>query len=294
MAGPFKSWNSWKAKLFRDLYELTHRALRRGLENPIDGEQLILEKKTQAKESLHELGIGDKRIDAVWELFDNSYFMRHRSDEIVWHTEWLADSDTSSDVGLVDVRRQTGGDGVEAVLYTPRMKHTFAHATAALDELGMNIVDARIVPTENSYSIDTFIFMELDKRMEIDESRMNKIRRSLTRVLTASDDSVARVTRSAPRQVRMFTTKTSVQYGKNTENRRTVLELVAADQPGLLSKVGQVFLEQGVAIETAKIMTIGERAEDVFYISDETGRPLTAESRETLRSELIARLDDKG
>ena len=110
--------------------------------------------------------------------------------------------------------------------------------------------------------------------MEIDDSRMTKIRRSLTRVLTATDDSVAHVTRAAPRQVRMFTTKTSVAFGANTPNGRTVLELVAADRPGLLSKVGQVFIEQGVDIETAKIMTIGERAEDVFYISDEAGAPL--------------------
>ncbi len=192
------------------------------------------------------------------------------------------------------MRRQIAGDGVEAVLYTPRKKHTFAHATAVLDELGMTIVDARIMSTRNGYSIDTFIFMELDKRMEIDEARMNKIRRSLTRVLTAVDDSVAKVTRAAPRQVRMFTTKTSVQFGDDTADGRTVMELVAADRPGLLSKVGQVFIEQGVDIDTAKIMTIGERAEDVFYISDDAGAPLEQRAKHRLRDELMTRLDDNG
>ncbi|MDJ0939188.1 MAG: [protein-PII] uridylyltransferase [Woeseiaceae bacterium] len=287
-----KLWNSWKATLFRDLYELTSRALRRGLENPVDREQLILEKKANARESLGEAGLDGARIDAVWALLDDNYFLRHKSDEIAWHSEWLADSDTASEIGLVDVRRQPGGDGVEAVLYTPRAQRTFAHATAVVDELGMTIVDARIVPLVNGYSLDTYIFVETDDRIDIDESRMNKIRRLLTRVLTADDDKVARVTRSAPRQVRMFSTRTSVDFNPKTTKGRTVMELVAADRPGLLSKVGQAFIAEGVDIETAKIMTIGERAEDVFYITDEAGRPLDDAAQQSLRTELLKRLDN--
>ncbi len=287
-----KLWNSWKATLFRDLYELTSRALRRGLENPVDREQLILEKKDNARQSLGEAGLDGARIDAVWALLDDNYFLRHKSDEIAWHSEWLADSDTASEIGLVDVRRQPGGDGVEAVLYTPRAQRTFAHATAVVDELGMTIVDARIVPLVNGYSLDTYIFVETDDRIDIDESRMNKIRRLLTRVLTADDDKVARVTRSAPRQVRMFSTRTSVDFNPKTTKGRTVMELVAADRPGLLSKVGQAFIAEGVDIETAKIMTIGERAEDVFYITDEAGRPLDDAAQQSLRTELLKRLDN--
>jgi [protein-PII] uridylyltransferase len=219
--------------------------------------------------------------------------LRHRSEEIAWHTAWLANADTESKVGHVAVRLQQDGDGVEAVLYTPRARRTFAHATSVIDELGMTIVDARIVPIANGYSIDTYIVMELDRRMEIDESRLNQMRRSLTRILTTGDDNVVRVTRAAPRQVRMFTTKTSVQFGENTPDGRTVLDLITADRPGLLSEVGQAFIEQGIDIEAAKIMTIGERAEDVFYISDEAGAPLTEAAREQLCDKLVARLDDE-
>ncbi len=286
-----KLWNSWKAQLFRDLYELTRRAMRRGLENPIDREQLILEKQAKARETLHAKGISDERIDEVWTLMNANYFLRHRSAEIAWHTEWLVDSDTASEVGLVDVRRRETGDGVEAALFTPRIKRTFAHATAVLDELGMTIMDARIVPLERGYSIDSFVFMELDGRVEVDESRMNKIRRSLTRVLTASDDNVATVTRTLPRQARMFKTKTSVDFNPTPSGDKTVLELVATDRPGLLSTIGQVFIEQRIDIENAKIMTIGERAEDVFYICDESGRPLDLHAQEELGRALLAKLD---
>jgi [protein-PII] uridylyltransferase len=289
-----KLWNSWKATLFSDLYELTSRALRRGLENPIDREQLIDEKKSEALESLKDAGVSEQRIDEVWTLLNETYFLRHRSDEIVWHTEWLADSDTESDVGLLDVRQQKNGDGVEAVLYTPRTHPTFALATAVLDELGMTIVDSRIMPIENGYSLDTFIFMELDKRIEIDESRLSKIRHSLTRVLTATDENLVKVTRAAPRQVRMFKTATSVEFGAKPADGNTVMEIVAADRPGLLSKIGQTFLASRIDIAAAKIMTIGERAEDVFYICNRDGTPLDGAAQDQLRSDLIAKLDDNG
>ena len=286
-------WNSWKASLFRDLYELTARALRSGLENPIDREQLILEKQAAAEALLDKAGVSEKNIQKIWQLLTEDYFLRHRSEEIAWHTEVLVDSDTESEHGFVDVRKQPGGDGIQAVFYAPQKKQTFAHGTAGLGELGMTIVDARIVPLLNGYSLDTYIFMELDKRVHVDESRMSKIRRTLTRVLTAQDEQAVAVTRPAPRQVRMFTTKTVIDFSEDNANRRTVIELVAGDRPGLLSDVGRVFLELGINIDAAKIMTIGERAEDVFYVSDGSGNPLNEESRTALRESLLDQLDTK-
>ncbi len=69
------------------------------------------------------------------------------------------------------------------------------------------------------------------------------------------------------------------------------MELVTADRPGLLSKVGQVFIEQDIDIAAAKIMTIGERAEDVFYISDTGGKPLDDDAQARLRERIVAKLD---
>jgi len=286
-----KLWNSWKATLFRDLYELTTRALRSGLENPIDREQLILETKQQASELLRQTDVSPDRVENIWKLFTEDYFLRYRPGEIAWHTEVLADSDPASEYGFVDVRQQENGDGIEAVLYTPRRKRTFALTTALLAELGMTIVDARIVPLAVPFSIDTYIFMETDSRVDVDEARLNKIRRVLTRVLTSGDDSAARVTRRASRQVRMFPTPTEVRFTRDEARRRTIMEIISPDRPGLLSNVGQVFIELDINIDTAKILTVGERAEDVFYIVDSSGEPLSEASCERLRARLAERLE---
>ncbi len=286
-------WNSWKATLFRDLFELTARALRRGLENPIDRDQLILEKHAEAEQLLEKSGLPQEKIQEIWSLLTEDYFLRYRSEEIAWHTEVLADSDIETEHGFLEIRKQRDADRIAAVLYTPRTRRTFAHVTAALGELGLTIIDARIVPIANGYGLDTYIFMECDKLVDVDESRMSKIRRTLTRVLTAPDEQAAAVTRPAPRQVRMFTTKTVIDFSKDEANQRTMMELVAGDRPGLLSDVGRVFVELGINIDAAKIMTIGERAEDVFYISDGSGKPLDEESCLALRERLLGQLDSK-
>lgn len=70
------------------------------------------------------------------------------------------------------------------------------------------------------------------------------------------------------------------------------MELVASDRPGLLSKVGKVFVDERIDIDAAKVMTIGERAEDVFYISTESGAPLDDAAKKSLRAALTATIDE--
>jgi [protein-PII] uridylyltransferase len=286
-----KLWNSWKATLFRDLYELTTHAFRRGLENPIDRDLLISDTQSASREILQGTDIPVATVDEIWRLFTDDYFLRYRSEEIAWHTRILGSANSDSSGGLVDVRKQADGDGIEAMLYVPRSKRTFANAAALIAELGMTIVDARIVPIKNDYSLDTYIFMELERRTVIDEARLNKIKRTLTKILTADDERTARVTRPAPRQVRLFETKTMINFDQDLTRSRTVMELVTGDRPGLLSIVGETLLEFGINIETAKVLTIGERAEDVFYVVDRNGKTLDEESCNALRERLLARID---
>ena len=288
-----KLWNSWKATLFRDLYNHAARALRNGLENPVEHAELIHDKQETARAQLEGDGVDAPDIDRLWALMTDDYFLRYRGSEIAWHTQAMLGADLEDARGFVAVRHQPHGDGLEALLYTPRRKRTFAQTTARLAELGMTIVDARIVPLRNGYSLDTFVFLELDQRNEIDASRMARIRESLDEILTTEDDDAAPVTRPASRRVRMFSTKVAIQFDEDIANRRTVMEIVAPDRPGLLSTIGQAFIEFGVDIDTAKVLTIGERAEDVFYIVDEAGRPLAAELCERLQSHLSERLSDE-
>ena len=122
------------------------------------------------------------------------------------------------------------------------------------------------------------------------QEAIRQIERAVSKVMTATDDKPMEVTRQAPRQVRMFSTSTRISFSQDPRGR-TLMELIAGDRPGLLSEVGKVLLNAGVAIHTARIMTIGERAEDVFYICRESGGALDRQQQETLGAALLERLD---
>ena len=55
----------------------------------------------------------------------------------------------------------------------------------------------------------------------------------------------------------------------------TVVEVVAPDRPGLLARIGKVFMDFGLSLLNAKIITLGERIEDVFFIAGADGLPLS-------------------
>jgi [protein-PII] uridylyltransferase len=91
--------------------------------------------------------------------------------------------------------------------------------------------------------------------------------------------------------VRLFNTPTRITLSVDDRNHRSVLELTAADRPGLLCDVGKVLLEEQIELHAAKIMTVGERAEDVFYVTDFDNQPLAEAAAARLRERLTEALD---
>ena len=288
-----KLWNNWKASLFTDFYERVKRALRRGSENPIDKDELIAETQASARELLLNAGISAAQVEGVWERFPEIYFVRFSANEIAWHTELLANRAINDDTPLVSIRQVPGRGGTAVLAYTSRRQYSFAKTTALLDQMGINIVDARIMPTTDGHSLDTYHVLEDTNKELSDYARIRDIENELRRVLAIEDGNLTTVTRRATRQARLFTTQTQINFSDDTINNRTILELIAGDRPGLLSQIGQVFMQEHVYLHDAKIGTVGERAEDVFYVTDEVGAPLLPQTRERLQQQLIAALDQK-
>ena len=287
-----KLWNNWKSSLFAEFYERTKQALRRGLESPIDQDELIAETQSRARELVLREGTGEALLTSVWQRFTDAYFLRHAPEEIAWHTRMLADRDADDATSLVSVEQRSGRGGTGISTFTPQTQHSFARTTALLDQLGLNIVDARITPTADGFSLDVYHVLE-DTGVEIaDPVRLRDIEQQLAHALSRGDDAnPMTVTRRAPRQVRMFTTPTQITFSEDPVNQRTIVELIAGDRPGLLSQVAKVFMAERVNIYTSKIMTVGERAEDMFYVAEDTGRPLSSEARERLAQRLTESLD---
>ena len=91
----------------------------------------------------------------------------------------------------------------------------------------------------------------------------------------------------------MFSTAPRVQIFDEPANQRTVIELTASDRPGLLLQVGRVFEKHDITLQNAKVATIGERAEDVFFVTNGSGSPLSAAHAELLRDALETALSEQ-
>ena len=288
-----KLWNSWKASLFRDFYQRVKRALRRGLESPIDPEHLVREIQDAARRLLLERGVSERDIAGAWTRFSAGYFLQHSPEEIAWHARLLAERDAASDEPLVALDPRSVRGTTAALIFTRPRRHGFARTTAALDQLGLNIVDARITPTGDGFSLDLYHLLEDDGAPITDNDRQVEIEQALWRSLQGPADAPFAVSRRAPRQARMFNTPTQIAFSVDERNRRLVLELTAGDRPGLLCEVGRVLMAERVELHAAKIMTVGERAEDVFYLTDFDNRPLSNAAAERLRDRLVQALDER-
>jgi [protein-PII] uridylyltransferase len=286
-------WNSWKASLFSEFHDRVKRALRRGLESPIDQEELKQEHQTQARELLAAIGVADAAVDAVWTMLADDYFLRHTPQEIAWHTRVLAERDPDTDEPVVSVQAESERGTTSIMTYAPHRQHGFARTTAVLDQLGFNIVDARITPTGDGNSIDLYHVLEDDGTPIADAERHEEIERALRRSLAAPRDSAMSVSRRAPRQVRLFNTRTQIAVTADERNRRSVLEIIAADRPGLLCDIGKVMMEERIDLLGAKIMTVGERAEDVFHVSDTGHGPLSEERAQRLVARMTEALEQR-
>ncbi|MGO9803257.1 MAG: [protein-PII] uridylyltransferase [Steroidobacteraceae bacterium] len=286
-----KLWNSWKASLFKDLYQRAKRALRRGLESPIDPEHLVRETQDAARRLAVERGVGAGDIAAAWTRFSAGYFLQHSPEEVAWHTRLLAERDAASDEPLVALDPHSVRGTTAVLIFTRPRRHGFARTTAVLDQLGLNIVDARITPTGDGFSLDLYHVLEDDGQAITDNDRQLEIERALWRSVQGPENAPLSVSRRAPRQARMFNTATQIALSVDERNRRSVLELTAGDRPGLLCDVGKVLMQERVELHAAKIMTVGERAEDVFYLTDFDNAPLAPAAAERLKEHLIAALD---
>ncbi|MCP3999719.1 MAG: [protein-PII] uridylyltransferase [Gammaproteobacteria bacterium] len=281
-------WNNWKAQLFHETYELSKRALLHGLETPIDKDVLIKEKQQKALLLMQASETTADQARTLWHAFGDDYLLRCRPEEIAWHTKLLADLPDLPEKLTVDVREATSTGGTEVMVHAPQGQFTFAIATGVLDEFGLSIADARIIPLTNQQSLSIYTILERDGEAVEDINRREKIRSRLLSELKVSDKNPILITRKAPRQVRMFTTSTVVSFAKDQTNNRTVMELTSGDRPGLLAETGQVLRDMNIYIQMAKIVTVGERAEDVFYITDDQGKPLSEEIQNKLCHALVS------
>jgi [protein-PII] uridylyltransferase len=271
-------WNSWRASLLRQLYTETKRALKRGLENPLGREEQIRQTQRAALDNLVRNGTDPDDAEQLWSQLGDDYFMRHSSIDVAWHTEAIIEhpSDGGPLVLIKETTQREFEGGTQIFIYAPDQHDFFAVTVAAMDQLNLNIHDARIITSSSQFTLDTYIVLDADgSPIGNDPERTEEIRQGLINALRNPDDYLTIIQKRVPRQLKHFAFPPQVTIHNDMQRPQTIIEVVAPDRPGLLARIGQLFLDFDLSVQNAKIATLGERVEDVFFVTNADNQPLS-------------------
>ncbi|MGY5452925.1 bifunctional uridylyltransferase/uridylyl-removing protein GlnD [Agarivorans sp. MS3-6] len=273
------TWNSWKRTLLSELYNSTQKALRRGLENPVDIRGVIRDKQLKAIKCLELKGYSEEQVRGLWQRFRVDYFLRHTPQQIAWHTDNLWGH--SDEEALVLVSRRATRGGTEIFIHCPDIPHLFASVAAELDQKNLTIHDAQIMSSRDGYVLDTFVVLDRDGEPLSLERGILLQQTLATKLHVAVPIDLKQ--RRVPRQVQQFSIAPRVEF-LPTKGNRTLIEIVSLDKPGLLARISAVFQSFNYTIHAAKVSTIGEKAEDFFSISNCEREKLSPEQKQQLKS----------
>jgi len=273
-----KVWNAWKDKLTRELYLAARRVLEGGAPVP----DSVEEKKEAARAQLRLYGFMPGAEDALWKRLDDVYFIRQDSRDIAWQTRRLLPL-LARQERIVRARLAPVGEGVEVLVFAPDIGALFARICTFFAHMGYSILSARIHTTRDGYALDTFYAVDLEHRQIAYRDILNYIEHELAQELAQPEHDAALPTGRLPRQLKAFPLSPSVNLVPSEQGRDYLLSFTAGDRPGLLASVARVLQEHHVSLSSARISTLGNRAEDVFVLRGETleqpGKRLALEQR---------------
>ncbi len=289
-------WNSWRASLMKQLYLNTKRALRLGLENPLEREERIADKKETALNKLVEHGIATDRIQQIWANANDEYFLRESSANIFWHTEAIASfTGSGALVSTSELMQNTVEGATQIFIYTKNSNFLFAKSAAAFEKLNLNIQGARIFTSDNDYCMDTYTVLESSgKPVGENPKRLAEIERVVTEYLNADMAAITPSNIRRSRKDKYFSHGVEINWLNSPGKKYSTVEINCPDQSGILASIGKVFANNQVNLIDARITTLGERVEDLFFVTDASVKPIEDEAIITkIKSELTSELEQR-
>ncbi len=206
--------------------------------------------------------------------FPKRYVRTHTSEEIAAHM--ALDERSRKRGAAVEVRRLDSA--WQFTFAAPDRPGLFASAAGTLSSFGLNILRAEAFSNKRGLVLDSFIFSDPLRNLELNPTEVDRLQAVGERVLAGRAD-VAQLLQSRPRPAlpsRRASFPSSVTFDSNASRLATLIEIVAADRPGLLYDVASALSSFGCNIEVVLIDTEAHKAIDVFYVTTQ-GRKLTEE-----------------
>jgi [protein-PII] uridylyltransferase len=285
-----QQWNNWKDTLLRELYLGAKKVIRQGIEQPQDVDEIISENREVACELVSQANYSREEIETLCGDFPGDYFLHHKAEQIVWHVTSIMDNlDIPS---VVNIRQSIRSKSTEIFIYTQDIQHVFSRVVGVLSSMNMDILYADIYTTSHDQTLDTFIIQDSNGSPLSEASDIEMIRNNLMKALESKEKPKVNISQRMPRQLKSFKFPTQVNFTQDILNHRTIMEIISIDRPALLYTISNLIAEVGLQVSHAKIATLGEKIEDIFYLTDDLHRAVRdTDLLEQLESKIVDALD---
>ena len=288
-------WNTWRASLLRSLYLMTKRALTQGLENIVGKDSRIRDNQEAVLALLQERRYEREQVQDLWRNAHEDFFLRETPADIAWLSEEVAHHGQNP-APLIVVRNsmQTRYEGAtQVVIRAPTSGFLFANLSTAFDRLNYSIQDARMYDMGDNLKLLLFMVLEADGTpLTLNRAHRDTIQSMLQQYAAATQALPGSKGNTPTRKQRHFTRNTVTTLTNNEDKPYSILEVLCPDRQGLLAVIAHIFVDMGITLHNAKITTLGENVEDVFFITDAQDLPLyDATLIDDLQSRIREQLD---
>jgi [protein-PII] uridylyltransferase len=232
-------------------------------------------------QKLQAKGRQQQEISLLWQAYDLDYFLRHSVDELIWQTEERLDH--AGEDPLIALRSYNDKLTLQLFIVTRDRPGIFAAITSSLEQCQLNVLDAKINVTSEHEALNTFI-------VNGESPHSAEIIKALRKQLANTSEIKPYCPLITPRTMKLFKTQPNIEFETNSPLNHTVMSLYTHDRPGLVSAVAQVFLACEIQLINAKINTMGDQVEDVFFITTQDDGALSNTEQAELKERLLENL----
>lgn len=279
-------YTDWKDSLLKELYLSCKSYFRKNIFDIKKPDKYIKNlKKTVNKILLKKISKND--IERTWSFLNTDYFRRHSDEEIAWHIELIVKNTPNN---AVSIRESKAKGCSELIIYQNHRKNIFSYIANIIDNLNINIVDARIITLKNNQALDTYLLLDNQGKFIKDTYTLNFLKEKISEVLNSSNYKINKITKKQTENIASFKNFINIDITKKSDD--LLLEVNTLDHPGLLSKICESLDSCDLMVKDAKISTLGEEANDVFVVVSVTKKNYLGDDISILKDNIKQKISE--
>ena len=281
-------WTGWKGSLLRSLYYATEPLLSGGHSRVTQSDRIAAAKNDLAK----ALAAWPKpELETYTARHYNHYWLRAELELQLEHAKMIRNADSAHQSFAGSIRVQAFEGITEVSFYTPDHPRLLSLIAGACTMCEASIIGAQIFSTRDGQALDTFRLRRAFTSDEDEKVRANRIIETVKQLLQGKRQILIDLGKESRhnRRIKPFFLPASVEVSNTLSEKFTVIEAAGLDRTGLLHQLTRAISDLNLTIGSAHIGTYGEKAVDVFYVTDLTGHKIEAKSRQrAIRDTLLA------